>query len=270
MTNAIKSVSEVQTFINIIKSANSNYLTNFYVTTDKIEKYIDQKNLMVEYYDGVTFFLRKDLGFYRVNFYAKSLDNLEQAVRKILNIKKQPLVLDIIGEESNIAPTIELFKSNGFKIYQRLVRMTLTHCLLNKTRKANQDIIKAAFHDAKEILELFLKFFDPIAEQIPILYEIENAIILGQIWIKKIEKKIIGLLFYETKGKTSLLRYWLVSPKYRRQGIGEALMSIWFQEHLDIQRFLLWVRVDNTYSMYRYSNYGFKPNKLEDFVLVKI
>lgn len=75
------------------------------------------------------------------------------------------------------------------------------------------------------------------------------------------------MLFFETQGFTSTLRYWLIAPEYRLQGVGSGLMHRYFDDNPAIRRFLLWVITANANAIGKYEHYGFVPDGLVDHVL---
>ena len=79
---------------------------------------------------------------------------------------------------------------------------------------------------------------------------------------------LAGLLFFETQGVTSTIRYWVVAEKFRTLRYGSALMRAYFAAQAAIQRFNLWVIADNQPAILRYQHYGYASDKLVDHVLV--
>ena len=72
--------------------------------------------------------------------------------------------------------------------------------------------------DVQCVHELLPPSFDRYADQLPLPYEIEAAIDARQILIAQGNGRLAGLLFFETQGLTSTLRYWLVDPEFRPRG----------------------------------------------------
>jgi ribosomal protein S18 acetylase RimI-like enzyme len=98
-------------------------------------------------------------------------------------------------------------------------------------------------------------------------YEIEEAVEAGQIRVAHYDGALAGLLFFETQGFTSTLRYWLIAPEFRSQRFGSGLMHRYFADHPAVRRFLLWVIAANADAIGKYEHYGFAPEGLVDHVL---
>ena len=79
--------------------------------------------------------------------------------------------------------------------------------------------------------------------------------------------QIAGLLFFETQGFTSTLRFWAVATEYRDLKFGSALMREYFTTQNAVKRFVLWVAADNLNAVQKYGHYGYKPDGLVDYVL---
>ncbi len=100
------------------------------------------------------------------------------------------------------------------------------------------------------------------------LYEIEAAIEARQILAVKCEGALAALLFFESQGFTSTIRYWVVAERFRSHRFGSALMRHYFAAQSAVRRFILWVTADNDNAVLKYRHYGYAPDGLIDHVLV--
>jgi len=121
--------------------------------------------------------------------------------------------------------------------------------------------------DAPAILKLLEGGFDRYGEQLPTPYEIEVAIESRQILVAKLDDAVAGLLFFETQGFTSTLRFWTVTEQFREMRFGSALMRQYFATQNVVRRFILWVAADNENAVQKYRHYGYAPDGLVDHVL---
>ena len=80
---------------------------------------------------------------------------------------------------------------------------------------------------------------------------------------------IMGLLFFEVDGLTSVLRYWLVGAGFRDQRVGARLIRSYFASCPAVKRFTLWVRSDNETALAKYRNYGYAADGLVDQVVIR-
>ena len=126
----------------------------------------------------------------------------------------------------------------------------------------------AVVPDAKAVLELLERAFDRFGEQLPAQYEIESAIQAQQVLVARRQGDIAGLLFFETQGFSSTLRFWAVATEHRALKVGSALMRHYFATQNAVKRFVLWVAADNVNAVQKYGHYGYKPDGLVDYVLV--
>lgn len=85
--------------------------------------------------------------------------------------------------------------------------------------------------------------------------------------VYKLEHKIVGFIIFELTGLTLYLRYWFVLPQFREMNIGSKLFNSFMYEGRNTKRQLLWVITHNINAIKRYVHYGFKPEKLFDYVL---
>jgi ribosomal protein S18 acetylase RimI-like enzyme len=79
---------------------------------------------------------------------------------------------------------------------------------------------------------------------------------------------LAAILFFETQGFTSILRYWAVAERFRSRRFGAAVMRHYLAMHSAVRRFLLWVVAANDNAVRKYQHYGYAPDGLLDQVLV--
>jgi hypothetical protein len=129
-------------------------------------------------------------------------------------------------------------------------------------------VIYADAADRKGILELLDASFDPRADQLPTLPEIDTAIESRQMLAIKSNGAMAALLFFETQGFTSTIRYWVVAEQFRSRRCGGALMRYYLETQSAVRRFILWVVADNANAVQKYQHYGYAADGLVDQVLV--
>jgi hypothetical protein len=264
----IRSMQEMGGAINRSKESASAFCTNLFPAPQKLEGWICHGELLYEQGEGVALFVRKDRDFGHLYFCAASPAALQRALETFPMIKTHPLVADLIGPEAALEELVELLESAGFRVYKRLFRMARTIAPASPAAVGRDPrIMIAGRSDCQSILNLMLQSFDCRAEQIPMLYEIEEAVEARRILIVQCGGALAGLLFFETQGLTSTLRYWLIAPEFRDQHFGSGLMHWYFTEHPSVRRFLLWVLADNAGAIRKYEHYGFRPDGLVDHVL---
>lgn len=264
----IGNVTEVFDAIQKAKEGASGFATNFFPVKEKLQGWVDHGELFVEFRDGSAFFWRKDRDFWHLYFCAASLASLKRAVAGLNNLKTEPVMVDLVGNEAAVSEQLTLWKSEGFRSYTQLCRMARTS-QSGPPRSGTSDtqVVYAEKTDACAISDLLGRSFDHYAEQLPMPYEIESAIENRQILVVKCDGVLGGLLFFETHGFTSTVRYWLVAEGFRASHLGSAMMRHFFATQSMVRRFVLWVIADNANAVQKYQHYGFRPDGLVDYVL---
>jgi hypothetical protein len=262
----IDSVEVVANAIDRAKKGATAYCTNLFPTPRKLEGWITDGGMLLEEAEGAALFLRRDRGFWHLHFCAGNPVVLRRALTSCPELRTESVVVDVVGREPEVMDLADLFERTGFRLYQRLFRMARAS---QGTIDSGPDprIVLPENADVQPIHELLLRSFDCRAEQVPMPFEIEAAAEAGQIRVARFGGRIGGLLFFETQGLTSTLRYWLTPPEFRGVGLGSALMRWYLAEHSAVRRFLLWVVADNADAIQKYERYGYAPDGLLDRVL---
>lgn len=264
-----ETVAGVFTAIERVKSNSPAFCTNFFPAPQKLQNWIEHGELFVEVRDEAAFFWRKDRDFWRLYFAAASLAGLQQAVAGLPELGTEPVVMDLVGNEVVLGDQLALWKTAGFRHYTRLRRMVRSgQSVPPPSGGDGPQPIYADKADAPAILDLLGESFDRYAEQLPALYEIEPAAESRQILVMKDREMLGGLLFFETRGLASTIRYWLVAKPFRTSRFGSALMRHYLAAQGAVRRFTLWVNAENENAIQKYRHYGYAPDELVDCILV--
>jgi GNAT superfamily N-acetyltransferase len=212
--------------------------------------------------------LRKDRDFWHLCFSASNMEALQRSLGELRELRTNRVVTDMVGKEPAIGGLLAVLASAGFRRHNHLYRMARGPQTTASSAYPGGAVVEyAGTADSAAILDLIVRSFDPYAEQLPMLYEIEAAAANRQVLAAKCDGSLAGLLFFETQGVTSTVRYWLVAERFRGDGYGGALMHRFFALHNPVRRFLLWVIADNENAIEKYRHYGFSPDGLVDYVL---
>ncbi len=261
-----RKVDEVFDAIQKTKAKASDFRTNFFPVPAKLQNWIERDELLGKVRDGATFFFRKDRDFFRFYFCAGSLEKLQSEISTLPILKNERMATDLVGNETAVTEMCAPLEAAGFSRYAQLQRMTRS-AQVGVTAASNLPVAFAEKTDAPAILELIENAFDRFGEQLPALYEIEAAIASGQIFVVKRNGEIAGLLFFETQGFNSTVRFWAVVEKFRALKIGSALIQHYFKTQNSVRRFTLWVNAANENAIQKYKHYGYAPDGLIDCVL---
>jgi len=265
----VRTAGEVLEAIQKIKAGATAFSTNFFPVQSKLDSWIAHEELTMEERDGVTFFLRKDRDFAHLYFSAANPPALGRELRQLSAKAIHKIATDIVGPEASLAELLNLAEQVGFRCYSRLVRLARIASAVEPPSVPQPAAINvAAEGDASEILRLIEASFDRFADQLPTLYEIVAAIAARQIVIIKQNDQIAALLFFETQGLTSTIRYWLVAEQFHSRGFGSTLIRQYFATQPAVRRFILWVTATNENAIQKYQHYGYAPDGLVDHVLV--
>jgi hypothetical protein len=264
----VTGISQVFDVIQRVKAEAPAFCTNFFPDRRKLEPWINRGELLVETQKGAAFFFRKDRDFQRLYFCAADAASFRQALAARPDFKLEPVVIDLVGNRDGLDELLAPLEAVGFRRYARLQRMAQKGPREEPQPVAGEgQVVFAAPADSRAILNLIESSFDRYAEQLPALDEIEGAVQNHQILVIKREGTIGGLLFYETQGVTSMVRYWLVAEPFRALHLGSGLMRHYLATQRAVRRFVLWVVADNAGAIQKYQHYGFLPDGLVDYVL---
>ena len=263
----VHTVSHVLDAIQQAKAGATAFCTNFFPTQPKLQAWIDHRELFSQIRDRAAFFFRKERDFFHFYFAAASPEVLRSNLDAISRTER--LVADLIGNEASLNDLLAQLKSAGFRQYRCLSRLSRTAQPTQSQPTANgSQVVYAEPADCDAIISLLEKSFDRYADQIPFPYEIDAAIQARQIFAIRCDSALAALLFFETQGFTSTVRYWVVANQFQSVGFGSALIRHYFAAQSAVRRFILWVTVDNENAVKKYRHYGYNPDGLVDNVLV--
>jgi len=261
----IQTAGQVFEAVQKAKAGATAYCTNFFPVESKLQNWIDHDEMEMELHDGAAFFFRKDRNFLHFYFCAADAMKLQQYIAISSKIKMERIVTDLVGNEAAVTGLLPVLAPAGFQPYAQLQRMAR----IGQPEAASGDaqIGFAEKADNRAVLGLLENSFDRYAEQIPMLYEIESAVDGRQILVARRDNMLAGLLFFETQGLASTVRFWTVAEQFRSLKIGSALMQCYLKTQKAVRRFTLWVNANNENAIQKYRHYGYAPDGLIDLVL---
>jgi ribosomal protein S18 acetylase RimI-like enzyme len=266
--SSVRSLQEVFEGIHNAKAGATNFRSNFFPSEPKLLAWIEHRELLSMPRKGVSFFLRKNRDVWQLFFCAANPEALRGEAARLPELLTEPVVTDLVGTESMLGELDAVFQDIGFRPYARLQRLYRGPWSPINNRDRDPRVIYAEPADAVGILRIIEESFNHYAEQLPTLYELENAIQRQQITVVKSEGNIAGLLFSETQGVASTVRFWAVDQRFRSLRVGSALMLNYLATHADaVKRFTLWVNGDNKNAIQKYEHYGYAPDGYVDHVL---
>jgi hypothetical protein len=263
----IHSPSQVLETVQQAKAGASAYCTNFFPVQAKLQAWIIHQELWSEVQAGAAFFLRKDRHFWHLYFSAANPEALTRALAGMPELKRERLVLDLVGKPEGLAELSQVLEASGFRPYTNLLRLARSSQPVAPTEDTIQ-VLWADQADGAAILQMLESSFDCYADQLPITYELAEALAGRQIMAIKQGSSLAALLYFETQGLTSNIRYWVVAEEFRSHRYGSALIRQYFMAQTTVRRFLLWVTAKNDNAIQKYRHYGYAPDGLVDQVFV--
>lgn len=246
------------------------FCTNFYPTAQNLEMWIAQSELEVVNYSQASFFLRRDRDFWHLYFCSSNTEALRMALNDLEELKTKPIVTDVVGSAQAVCFLLPILEGAGLFTYKQLARMARIANVETTLPCNDANSLHVTFAEnsnAPAILGLIESRFNCYAKNIPAPREIAAVIEGRQILIVQQRTDLAGLLFFETHGSTSTLRFWAVAEGFRDLGVGSALMRHYFASHPHVRRFLLWVNLDNEDAIRKYQHYHYIRDGVFDYVL---
>lgn len=264
----VKTVAQVFDEIQRAKAGATAFCTNFFPVQSRLQGWIDHGELSGEIRGGVAFFLRQDRGLWHLHFCAPNLPALEQGLASLPELKREQVAVDLVGTEAALAGILDLIQSAGFRPHSRLIRLARPAAANASAAAPPALAVWAEASDGPAVMALLESSFDRYADSLPSGYELDAAIASRQILLVKQNADIGALLFFETQGLTSTVRYWVVADHSRSSGLGSAVIRHYFASQSAVKRFILWVSANNENAIAKYRHYGYAPDGLTDHILV--
>lgn len=263
----IHSLHEVQEIIQQIRLKRQGFITNFFLDPFKHTLWLDKGEFYADSFSGCTLLVKKNELFSSLFYIAVDESSLEMALQQHCEFSQGTYIVDVVGSES-VVTAKNVFISSGFQEYECLYRMSRLG-LPDISFPLDGNVTDATLDDAVAIKELLNIYFDPLSEQIPTVEEIERFIKENGVLVYKADSTIGGFIISELLGATLYLRYWFVAPEFRNKHVGSKLFNSFMNKGAATKRQLFWVIASNENAIKRYLHYGFVPEKLYDYVLIK-
>jgi hypothetical protein len=265
---AVANASQVLESVHRVKAGAADFRTNLFSAQSTLDAWIARGELFSATGDGVSLFLKRDRGFWRLYFCARDLRALQGEVSLLPAIRTERMVTDLIGKEGSIDSLVAALEPAGFKPYMRMVRMSQMDRPEAEEGTLDARVAFAEPADCRALLALIERFFDPLRGHFLTEDEMSAAVAGRQVLVTRINGALAGLLLFETRGLTSTMQYWLVVEGVRDQRVGSSMIRRYFGSQPGVRRFMVWVAADNHDAIRKYGHYGYVPDGLVDEILV--
>lgn len=262
----IEVYSDIQFYMNSIRSLRKGFITNFYPEEFKTNLWITQKELFFEITSDTIFFFHINAEFTTLFYCSTNFESLSDSLSMIQY--KERLITDIVTKELS-SPVLNVFFLQGFKKHSSLVRMSKINQSNNSFYQSNKKIRNAKLTDIPELQTLLTNNFDQYTEQIPVYEELAQWVKQSHLIVYELDSKIAGFLIYDLTGVTLYLRYWFVCSEYRDLKIGSELIREYLYRGKESKRQIFWVIESNDNAIKRYEHYGYTKEKMYDYILIK-
>ena len=264
--NKIESYEQIQSFVKQIRELRKGFVTNFYWDDNKHPYWIAAGSL--EYVQSPECILMvHQCEDYTNLFYIATTFSAFGELLNTIDVEGT-LVADVVCKgEGDVQ--LEAFTNMGFAKYQLLYRMSHVGRIVSTDWVQDPRVKYGDKLDALEVYSVMQKDFDPLAEQLPSIKELDDYADRKQLLVIKDNDKLCGFLIFELTGVTWYLRYWYTSPDYRNRGVGAGLLKTSLLYGVDSKRQIFWVVADNENAIKRYEHYGFSRENMNDYVMIK-
>ena len=271
MTEPLTQAAEIFEAVSRIKAVATGFSTSFFAGPQQTQVWLNNQTLSCQEGRSDLLIFRRDQDFHHIYHVAASTGHLQTALQSITGAEGNPwpvLTADLVGPASETETVAGVYRECGFTDYASLVRMIRVADGTPDTAAAPTGVEIAGSADLGVVSTFLTQSLDRFRDQIPDVEALEAALALGNILIERRTHGLGGLLFFETTGLTSHLRYWYVDPRFQNQGIGGRLLKTWFRVCCGCKRFILWVVSDNEDAIARYRHYGFRDDRLVDRIMI--
>ncbi len=254
-----------------IRGNAADFTTNFFTREEITQAWIGRGALFYMEGAGSLLLFRRDRDFFHLYHFASEPAALGAALASLdlTPSSAAALTADLVGRPDQAKALSGIYQAHGFDEYTSLFRMVRILDPSHPEIYEDPEVVPAEGKDAPMILDFLEQLLDRFAEQIPEQEDIQTAIAQRSIILVRRSDEPGGLLFFETAGLTSILRYWHVSERCRDQGIGARLIRTYFRLCRAGRRIILWVITSNDAAIAKYRHYGFQSEGLVDTIMIK-
>lgn len=270
----LRDSARLQEAIQRIKRGAAGFTTTCFASPAQLEAWIERGVLSSLESERSLILLRRDRDFHHIYHVAADAEALSASLAALSSRNGaadfgSALTADLVGRDADVRALADLYRRAGFAEYTSLFRMVRLADPATPDDYEDPQVVLAEPVDAPAILAFLERLLDRFAEQIPDRAEIDQAIARQNIIIIRRGPELGGLLFFETTGQTSILRYWFVDDRHRNEGIGARMIKTFFRLCRASKRIMLWVIADNADAIAKYQHYGFRAESLVDQIMIR-
>lgn len=256
----IQHSEEFYTILQEFKKNNRKITSNFYVSPEEFEKLVKEKNVFcIEEEGGISLLVEYETHVFFYFFYVGAKVSIP------LDEMEKPIICEIFTKNQPEKGIDEVFIKERFRqigIYQRYVLKSEN---IQEVKSGNSVIRKSGA--VNEVWDGIKENFNVLTDHLISQEEMEEKYVGDQFYYCNEESVIEGALIHVTRNNKSVLEYIFVYPKYRRKGVAEELLETWLATYYQsVNKFELWVNLDNKGAIELYKRYGFKEDRFTKYV----
>lgn len=266
----VKSMEENRNEI-ILKAIGKPAYSNCFLAFGIVQEKINQGKMFVFCETDIVVLLEKKDGCYQFYYF---LSQKEIPGTSWVNLKMQleeygPLKLELISK-SDKAVYNTVVSNLNFSLYKTYLRKSFFCGNIIKPYREMLDTDTAKPEDVNYIYDMLMDTFDLISDYIFDKGELMDLILKGNILKIVLAGEIAGVLIFEDTKYTSYAKVLCINEKYRNNVIGYALFAKYINMHLSfIKLFYLWVDKDNHDVLGLHNKFGYKEDRLKDYIFVR-
>ena len=208
----VESYEQTQGFVRQIRELRKGFVTNFYWDENKHPYWIAESSFEFEQSTDCIIMVHRSKDFTNFFYIATSFDAFGEMLKTLH--PEGTLVVDVVCKGEGFTE-LDAFANMGFVKYQHLYRMSHVGTIVGTDWIQDPRVKHGEKADTILVYNAMQKDFDPLAEQLPSLQELEDYDERKHLLVIKDSEKLCGFLIFEITGVTWYLRYWYTSPDYR-------------------------------------------------------
>lgn len=264
----VTDVAVLQDAILRVDRGDADFTISLFASKEKMETWIADGTLWIFPYKDALLIQRNDGTLMRIFHVAPNQQSLLVALSNFVeSMPDQTIVADLVGRSEDVARVTSTYEESGFFNHERLLRMHRI-AVQNTTVNRTADVELANMGDVPKLHAFMERWLDPLSEQIQNFSELQDVVASEGVFVVRDGDGLSGILVYETKGQSTVLRYWYVAAHRHGIGIGSRLMHAFLAHRATSRRITLWVIASNTDAIAKYHHYGFAQDGMTDNIMV--